>query len=218
MDQGVIRSLKAHYRCSLVKKMIHAIDETKALPKISVLDAMRMLTFAWNQKVTKETIVNCFRKSGISEASQQEALEDKDDPFAALNFQLQTLRSTTEGDMPKSVTAQDFAKFDDNLSVQNRSIQSDSQILQQVLSNDVEIPVADEIDVVDLEGDSEPPKRPKIGEVRNALKTLQDFGLYMEGFDASSYQHHCRSIEHSVDNEQSRQQRQRTIADYFDKK
>ena len=39
-----------------------------------------MLVFAWNS-LSIETIVNCFRKAGISPANQEAAIAEEDDPF-----------------------------------------------------------------------------------------------------------------------------------------
>ena len=68
MDQGVIRSLKAKYRKNMVRKIIRNLEKNKALPAISILNGMQMLVSAWNS-VSIETIVNCFRKAGISPAN-----------------------------------------------------------------------------------------------------------------------------------------------------
>ena len=65
MDQGVIRSLKAHYKTMSVRKLIEAIEKKKPLPELSILDAMQMLDLACG-KVTTKTVVNCFEKAGIS--------------------------------------------------------------------------------------------------------------------------------------------------------
>ena len=43
MDQGVIRSLKAHYRERVVRRLCRALDKTKTLPEISILQAMKIL-------------------------------------------------------------------------------------------------------------------------------------------------------------------------------
>ena len=40
MDQGVIRSLKAHYKTMSIKKLIEAIEKKKPLPEFSILDAI----------------------------------------------------------------------------------------------------------------------------------------------------------------------------------
>ena len=42
MDQGVNRSLKAHYRALTVQLFIRAVDKNQPLPKISILSAMNM--------------------------------------------------------------------------------------------------------------------------------------------------------------------------------
>ena len=65
IDQGVIRSLKAKYRSRLIKLIIKAIDSNKDIPKINVLDAMKLLTLSW-EDVTENTVQNCFAKARIS--------------------------------------------------------------------------------------------------------------------------------------------------------
>ena len=45
-----------------------------------MLDAMNMFVSSWNA-VSTETIVNCFRKAGISSSSQELAETGGDDPF-----------------------------------------------------------------------------------------------------------------------------------------
>ena len=59
MDQGIIQSLKAHYKMMSIKKLIEAIKKKKPLPEFSILDAMQMLDLAWG-KVTTKTVVSCF--------------------------------------------------------------------------------------------------------------------------------------------------------------
>ena len=83
MDQGVIKATKAYYRASVVRRYIDAVEKGKGAPNISVLDAMTILTRAWN-KVTPETIKNCFKKAGICSEAQTIAINDLDNPFAVL--------------------------------------------------------------------------------------------------------------------------------------
>ena len=42
-----------------------------------------MLNKAWHD-VTEQTILNCFRKSGISSEAQEGAMDDHDDPFKGM--------------------------------------------------------------------------------------------------------------------------------------
>ena len=56
MDQGVIRSLKAHYKTMSIKKLIEAKEKKKPLPEFSILDAMQMLDVAWGKVTTKTAV------------------------------------------------------------------------------------------------------------------------------------------------------------------
>ena len=64
MDQGVIRSLKAFYRHSIIKRYITSIDGGRSPKNVNMLEAMILLTVAW-ECVSPITLVNCFRKAGI---------------------------------------------------------------------------------------------------------------------------------------------------------
>ena len=86
MDQGLIRSLKAKYRSRLIKLIIKAIDSNKDIPKINVLDAMKLLTLSW-EDVTENTVQNCFAKARISKDDQLRAQNDLDDPFYRIKEQ-----------------------------------------------------------------------------------------------------------------------------------
>ena len=70
MDQGVIHSLKAHYRRKLLTKMIAARDEGQAF-NITLLDALHYIQAACGA-VAKSTLVNCFKKSGFNCTSERE--------------------------------------------------------------------------------------------------------------------------------------------------
>ena len=90
MDQCVTRSLKAHYRKKVVRLCIKAVESNKPLPKISILQAMKHLVSLRNA-VSKETIVNCFKKSNIIQSNQQAVVNDDDDPFKSLLEDLENM-------------------------------------------------------------------------------------------------------------------------------
>ena len=69
IDQGVIRGLKAFYRHSIIKRYISSIDGGRSPIKVNMLEAMTLLTAAW-ECVSPITLVNWFRKAGISSESQ----------------------------------------------------------------------------------------------------------------------------------------------------
>ena len=55
-------------------------------------EALQMLVSAWNA-VSTETIVNLFRKAGISTANQEVAITDDNDPFKNLQNEVDALRN-----------------------------------------------------------------------------------------------------------------------------
>ena len=61
MDQDVICNLKAKYLTILVCHIIVAFDNSQTIPKSNILEAMNMLTRAWDQVLTT-AIVNCIKK------------------------------------------------------------------------------------------------------------------------------------------------------------
>ena len=114
MDQGIIRSLKAHYKTISIKTLTEAIEKKKPLPEFSILDATQMLDLPWG-KVTSKTVVNCFEKAEILKEKQSEALLDADDPFKDLQEQLDKLVAYNPKFFPEGTTANDIVSVDDSL-------------------------------------------------------------------------------------------------------
>ena len=83
MDQGVIRSLKAFHGNWIIKRYITSIDGGRSPTKVNMLEAMALLTAAW-EYVSPITLINCFRKAGISSESQARSQPDVDDLFKLL--------------------------------------------------------------------------------------------------------------------------------------
>ena len=74
----------------MIRKYINAIDSNKELPKITILDAMVMLEQSWSM-LPDTTIINCFKKAGISKESQQNSINNTDDPFATISRKLKRI-------------------------------------------------------------------------------------------------------------------------------
>ena len=102
MDQCVVRSLKEKYRTDVVRK-IRSLEKNKIFPKISLLHGMQMLVSAWNA-FTTETIVNCFRKVGISAENQDAAIAEKDDHFKDLQDEIDALRTVQPDLIPEDIS------------------------------------------------------------------------------------------------------------------
>ena len=111
MDQGVICSLKAKYRKNVVRKIIQSVEKKKTLPKILLLQGMQMLVSPWDALST-QTIVNCFRKSGISTESQETAIVKDDNPFRELQDEIDDLRSVQPNLIEEDFDVTTFADVD----------------------------------------------------------------------------------------------------------
>ena len=117
---------------------------------------MKHLVSSWNV-ASMEIILNCFKKSNISQSNQQAAVNDDDDPFRSL---------------------QDLKKLHelDNDAIQpNLSAESliDHLLIAKVIEGENEESNDDQDD-----GESTPPTRASTNEVEDALETLQELSMF----------------------------------------
>ena len=92
----------------------YALEKKELCPNISILQSMKILVDSW-EVVSKENIINCFRKAGITPAVQQAAISDSDDPFKDLQEILNDLRKADSSMVPDDVTATALVSLDDNV-------------------------------------------------------------------------------------------------------
>lgn len=123
-DQGIIKTMKTHYRKNMVHRLIAAIDGglTVNTFKITLLDALQILKKAWDSVTStciSTCIANCFRKGGfvVSDDSTQ-ADEDEEDPFHDLDKSTEEPQEDTfEGLQMEGVscTFEEYVCVDDHL-------------------------------------------------------------------------------------------------------
>ena len=136
MDQGVIRSLKVHYRGRVVRRLCRVLDKMKTLPKISILQALKILVSSW-EAVSAQTIVNCFRKAGITLEAQNAAITDADDPFSDLKESLQQLHYIYPDMVPEGFTQKNLIDVDNEI-ITTALMITDDDILRSVTTNQPE--------------------------------------------------------------------------------
>ena len=129
---------------------------------------MNILRGAWD-KVTKETIVNCFQKAGISSEAKDYAENDFDDPFKVLEEALQELNAQYRDLLPSNVTAEAFVDFDVDVSGTLPTPSADEEILQAVRSEDS---ISDDEDREKEVEEEKTIVQPKNTDVQNALDLL----------------------------------------------
>ncbi len=90
-DTGIIRSLKAYYRCRFNRLLIQRLQDKVADPeKIDVLEATHIAVAAWSMDVKPETIHNCFHHCQIRTTDADVTLVSKEsliDPEVIKDFE-----------------------------------------------------------------------------------------------------------------------------------
>lgn len=124
MDQGVINSLKAHYRKLQITETIKNIELKKECG-ITLLDAILMVSAAW-EAVTAKTIIGCFSHAGFTTPSNEYNLAEENTSFDEEDYiPLAQLVSTTTGKTVTSDEVLDFVNIDKDLETCNSLKESD---------------------------------------------------------------------------------------------
>ena len=100
---------------------------------------MRDLFSSWNS-LSKETIINCFKKAGISESSKQLAVTDADEYFKALTEDLSNLQEIDQNEVQEEL----------NNYATTVPISSDEDILAEILDPEKDNEIVEDIDDVDV--------------------------------------------------------------------
>ena len=196
MDQGVIRSLKAKYRSAFVQLYINRIESGKGLPKLNILDAMKFLVQSWN-KVNDDTIKNCFKHAGISSAAQIDALEESDDPFKSLQFDLDELRTLDPTLVPAETTAEDYTDTNQALGVAESITVDDKEILSKYrkdLNMDARVDENADDDSLEMLDEDEPLMKPVQYEIYKAIEILMNCRLFEEEEVAAKMRNHLENF------------------------
>ena len=92
-----------------------------------------MPVLAW-KSVTKERIINCFSKAGISKDQQRAVVNNDDDAFKALIEEIKSLRAR-KPDLAPEFTSNNLLKCDHGL-VCTESLLTDDEIIDENTMND----------------------------------------------------------------------------------
>ncbi len=83
-DAGIIASFKKHYRCKFVHYLLKKFeDNPHDTSKLNVLEAIKFIKSAWIDDVTVNTIVNCWRHTGLMNFSNEEEIEQEENETVA---------------------------------------------------------------------------------------------------------------------------------------
>ena len=179
MDQGVIRSLKSHYRGRVVCLLCRALEKTEPCPKISILQSMKILADSW-EVVTKETIISCFRKVGITPGVQQAGIAGSDDPFKNLQESLNDLRKPDSSVVPDDVTATALVSLDDDVIPTAPEI-SEGDIIEELRDRQEQGEEEENDDEISIEVIFDPVvEKPSRSAMESALDDLKDAVMFSD--------------------------------------
>ena len=147
LDQGIIRSIKSHYRRLLLQSVLAKIDQMEnvdAVKKsVTVLDSVYWIAKATTQ-VTERTVQSCFGKCGFCEgddSGHDTPADDFDGSLSELVIHLQSAMKSTD-------VVGDYLHCDDDLPTA-----CDEASVEQELINDHMIIQSDPIESEDEEDD-----------------------------------------------------------------
>ena len=106
--------------------------------------------------MSSQTIVNCFRKTGITPETQNAAITNADDPFSDLKESLQQLHDIDPDMVPEGVTPESLINVDNEV-ITTAPMIVDDDILRSVTANQQE--QSDEDDDNNEEIEEAAPKR-----------------------------------------------------------
>ena len=172
---------------------------------------MQMLVSAWDALST-QTIVNFFRKSGISTESQEAAIVEDDDPFRELQDEIDDLLSVQPDLIEEDFDTTTFADVDaEAIAVQPPP--SNAEIVAELLEMEG---VSGDDDDYSGEVTDEPVKCPDKNELLQVIETLQRFSLFLDKGD--TIQSYASRIESQVDQHFAKRKKQASIRDLLNKK
>ena len=153
---------------------------------------LQVLVSPWDALST-QTIVNCFRKSGISTVSQDTALVEDDNPFREFQDEIDDLRSAQPNLIEGDFDATTFANVDAEV-IAVQPPPSDAEIVAELLERDG---FSNNDDYYFGEDGDEPVKCPDKNELLQVLETLQRFSLFLDKWD--TIQSNASRIESQAD-------------------
>ena len=215
MDQGVIHSLKVHYRRQLMIKYLKCIENSTTIA-IHLLDAIEMVSKAW-QQVTQKTIKNCFKHAwpSLYEFDEEDDLplnqwlirqaeEDEDNLplsvwLAKNNFKLENLNP---------IITDAFVGVDNDLATTN--MPSNEEIIAQI----------GDVEQVDSDKDEEEPSEEIPPTLQDAIKGIKNVKRFLESRSNTEDHILSASLELEMYLQQNifmTRQKQMNITDFFAK-
>ena len=181
-------------------------------PRISILQLMKILADSW-KVVTKETIINCFRKVGITPAVKKAAITDSDDLFKDLQESLNDIRKVDLSMVPDDVTATDLVSLDNDVIATAPEI-SEDDIIEELRDRQEQGEEEENDDEISIEEIFDPVvEKPSRSAIESALDDLKDAAMFSD--EGVQMKRLILSFERLYENERLKCLKQRDITNFF---
>ncbi|XP_012938262.1 tigger transposable element-derived protein 4 [Aplysia californica] len=203
--QGIIASLKQHYRKIVLQKLIARLDEGKdvGLFDQNILEAMYDLKTAWNN-VSAATVVNCFQFAGFQSIESSEQASHLPSCSSNQCREYDLFGRFAQDILPQDVTFQQYLSVDEAVhtceELTSQEVASDNN-RQEEESEDEESPV--------------PLPPPSTSDARNAVATLRRYLQTQDWETVDEYLDSVGNIASSVDFHAITKGKQTSIRDFF---
>lgn len=209
LDLSVIRCVKVHYRKTLIRRLLAALQTKRATKdeskQVTVLDAIHMLCSSW-RNITDKCIKSCFKKAGFSFPAENECEEPENESENCENDINEEDWHTVSGGL-STCTFNEFVDVDKNLITAQ---------LREIGDIAAEINGGDKDEEGDDDDEEDAAKVPPTHTVAlEALETLRDYFQFNSGSEGTFSR--LDELEKTLF-ENSRNQKQSSILNYFVRK
>lgn len=131
LDQGIMNSLKLHYRNRMLRRTVAKLEKGQSLRPIGLMEAIDIISQCWHVDISMEFIRNCFRKAGFI---NHEYVIDDDDIYSKSMQTIVELQTTLANfaqlaNLPddEAFDVNDFAFIDQNTSTCRNDTEADPE-------------------------------------------------------------------------------------------
>lgn len=202
LDQGIIKNFKSFYRKEIINQILLDIESDGKPTNINILHAIRMIDKSW-RKVKKETIVNCFLKSGFFNTEVQSHYTANE----IIEPEIQWPQIKIALQLEDCITLEDYIQVDSQVSVTGFS--TDQEIV-----NDIKKGREEEEDDDDSGSEDDMQETPITNfQVTEAIRTIRHFLERVDYYEDEYSALH--KIEVCIDRNMQKKLCQKKMTDYF---
>ena len=138
LDQGIIRTVKAHYKKKMLQHLVTIADSSIANncssteefhKSINVYQAVKWIKSSWDE-VSAETISKCFKRSGFPDESAEDDIEGTNDNENQLETIIQSLPPEVRNDI---LSINEVMQVDSEADLHEETCSSMEEVLVAVL-------------------------------------------------------------------------------------